>query len=118
MSRKRQGPAQRAGGWAVYALMRLFRAGTGWLAVHRLSAMLAPLGGWLALAVPGIRRRAASNIALVWPEMRAADRRRLVREAGASAEYLDKMAVGLENWVKAADDGHLAWGVQHFRKPA
>ena len=41
-----------------------------------------------------------------------------LREAGASAEYLDKMAVGLENWVKAADDGHLAWGVQHFRKPA
>ena len=33
-------------------------------------------------------------------------------------EYLDKMAVGLENWVKAADAGHLAWGIQTFRKPA
>ena len=41
-----------------------------------------------------------------------------LREAGSSAEYLDKMAVGLENWVKAADAGHLAWGIQHFRKPA
>lgn len=41
-----------------------------------------------------------------------------LREAGASAEYLDKMAVGLENWVKAADAGHLAWGIQLFRKPA
>ncbi|WP_101067284.1 glycine/sarcosine N-methyltransferase [Roseovarius salinarum] len=41
-----------------------------------------------------------------------------LREAGASAAYLDKMAVGLENWVKAADAGHLAWGVQHFRKPS
>ncbi|SIS88953.1 glycine/sarcosine N-methyltransferase [Paracoccus saliphilus] len=40
-----------------------------------------------------------------------------LRENGASAEYLDKMAVGLENWVKAADDGHLAWGIQLFRKP-
>jgi sarcosine/dimethylglycine N-methyltransferase len=40
-----------------------------------------------------------------------------LREAGSSAEYLDKMAVGLENWVKAADAGHLAWGIQHFRKP-
>ncbi|WP_159593000.1 methyltransferase domain-containing protein [Chelativorans xinjiangense] len=41
-----------------------------------------------------------------------------LREAGASAAYLDKMAVGLENWVKAADDGHLSWGIQLFRKPA
>ena len=32
-------------------------------------------------------------------------------------EYLDKMAIGLENWVKAADNGHLAWGIQLFRKP-
>jgi len=41
-----------------------------------------------------------------------------LRENGASAKYLDKMAVGLENWVKAADQGHLAWGIQLFRKPA
>ncbi len=40
-----------------------------------------------------------------------------LRESGASAEYLDKMIVGLENWVKAADAGHLAWGIQLFRKP-
>jgi sarcosine/dimethylglycine N-methyltransferase len=41
-----------------------------------------------------------------------------LRDSGASAEYLDKMAVGLENWVKAADQGNLAWGIQVFRKPA
>jgi sarcosine/dimethylglycine N-methyltransferase len=41
-----------------------------------------------------------------------------LRETGSSAEYLDKMALGLENWVKAADAGHLAWGIQTFRKPA
>jgi len=41
-----------------------------------------------------------------------------LRESGASADYLDKMVVGLENWVKAADAGHLAWGIQVFRKPA
>jgi sarcosine/dimethylglycine N-methyltransferase len=40
-----------------------------------------------------------------------------LRESGASAAYLDKMVVGLENWVKAADAGHLAWGIQLFRKP-
>jgi glycine/sarcosine/dimethylglycine N-methyltransferase len=36
----------------------------------------------------------------------------------ASKEYLDRMITGLENWVKAADAGHLAWGIQRFRKPA
>ena len=41
-----------------------------------------------------------------------------LRDSGASAEYLDKMIVGLENWVKAADAGHLAWGIQLLRKPA
>ena len=41
-----------------------------------------------------------------------------LRENGASADYLDKMAVGLENWVKAADAGFLAWGIQQFRKSA
>jgi SAM-dependent methyltransferase len=41
-----------------------------------------------------------------------------LRASGASADYLDKMVVGLENWVKAADAGHLAWGIQLFRKPA
>ena len=40
-----------------------------------------------------------------------------LRADGASAAYLDRMAIGLENWVKAADAGHLAWGIQLFRKP-
>ncbi len=37
---------------------------------------------------------------------------------GASADYLDRMVVGLENWVKAADAGHLFWGIHVLRKPA
>lgn len=41
----------------------------------------------------------------------------MLRENGASSEYLDKMIIGLENWVKAADAGHLAWGIQLLRKP-
>ncbi|WP_099025687.1 glycine/sarcosine N-methyltransferase [Mycolicibacterium palauense] len=36
----------------------------------------------------------------------------------SSADYLDKMVVGLRNWVQAADNGYLAWGIQRFRKPA
>lgn len=38
--------------------------------------------------------------------------------ASASKEYLDRMIKGLESWVEAADAGHLAWGIQRFRKPA
>jgi sarcosine/dimethylglycine N-methyltransferase len=41
-----------------------------------------------------------------------------LRDAGASVEYLDKMETGLANWVKAADAGNLAWGIQVFEKPA
>ena len=29
--------------------------------------------------------------------------------------YIDKMLVGLRNWVKGADNGHLAWGIMHFQ---
>lgn len=36
----------------------------------------------------------------------------------ASPEYLDNMLVGLKNWVDAADNGDLVWGIQHFRKPS
>ncbi len=45
-----------------------------------------------------------------------ANRDKLVK-SGASEQYIDKMATGLENWVKAADAGHLRWGIQLFRKP-
>jgi len=38
-------------------------------------------------------------------------------EQKSSAEYLARMLVGLRNWVDAADRGHLAWGIQRFRKP-
>jgi SAM-dependent methyltransferase len=33
-----------------------------------------------------------------------------------SLDYLERMLVGLKNWVDAADKGYLAWGILHFRK--
>ena len=33
-----------------------------------------------------------------------------------SIGYMDRMLAGLDHWVKAADAGHLAWGILHFRK--
>jgi sarcosine/dimethylglycine N-methyltransferase len=44
--------------------------------------------------------------------------RRVELEQKSSAAYLDKMLLGLKDWVTAADDGYLAWGIQRFRKPA
>ncbi len=35
----------------------------------------------------------------------------------ASRDYLDRMLVGLRNWVEAADAGQMAWGIMLFRKP-
>jgi sarcosine/dimethylglycine N-methyltransferase len=32
--------------------------------------------------------------------------------------YMDRMLVGLDNWVKAGNAGHLAWGILVFGKPA
>lgn len=34
-----------------------------------------------------------------------------------STQYMDRMLVGLQNWVSAADQGYLAWGILHFQKP-
>lgn len=34
-----------------------------------------------------------------------------------STQYMDRMLVGLQNWVSAADHGYLAWGILHFQKP-
>ncbi|MEX2328026.1 MAG: methyltransferase domain-containing protein [Pseudomonadales bacterium] len=33
-----------------------------------------------------------------------------------SMDYLSRMLVGLKNWVDAADNGYLSWGILHFRK--
>jgi len=36
--------------------------------------------------------------------------------AVSSKAFLDRMLQGLDNWVKAADSGYMAWGILHFRK--
>lgn len=33
-----------------------------------------------------------------------------------SQQYMDKMLLGLANWVSAADTGYLAWGILQFQK--
>jgi len=35
----------------------------------------------------------------------------------SSRDYCDRMLTGLQNWVAAADNGYLAWGILLFEKP-
>jgi sarcosine/dimethylglycine N-methyltransferase len=34
-----------------------------------------------------------------------------------SDDYMDRMILGLKHWIDAGDNGYLAWGIMHFRKP-
>jgi len=40
-----------------------------------------------------------------------------VRNAGVSQAYIDRMKQGLQHWVDGGNNGYLAWGIFHFRKP-
>lgn len=89
----------RAVEWMLYALAWTFRWVTWPIGTWSLSGALAPLGGRLAMAVPGFRRRAMGNLALVWPDRPLSEHRRIARGAAAHftrlmIEYarLDKFA--------------------------
>jgi sarcosine/dimethylglycine N-methyltransferase len=72
--------------------------------------------GFEVLEQPDMTHQLRTHYSRVREEM-LANRDKLLK-AGASEAYLDKMAVGLDNWVKAADAGHLYWGITLMRKPA
>ncbi|MEL6998887.1 MAG: lysophospholipid acyltransferase family protein [Pseudomonadota bacterium] len=80
--------AVRAGEWLMYAAAYCTRFATSWVSVWWLSQALGTLGCRLALLLPGVRRRAEDNISLVYPEMAAPDRRRLVVESARSFIHL------------------------------
>ena len=93
----------RAREWLVYAAAHAFRLLTWPVGTWTLAAALAPAGGLVALAVPGFRRRAEENLALVWPHLDARARRAIVAEAGRQflrlmVEYgqLDRMTREVE----------------------
>lgn len=106
------------GSWLNFVLAWAFRTLTRPVPVWALGRIAAPIGGALALVVPGFHRRAANNIALVWPERSEKERRQLVHDTGGEfarlmMEYahLDRFLPGLalevtgEEHLKAA---HMA----------
>ncbi len=38
--------------------------------------------------------------------------------ANISNEYIDRMIAGLDHWIEAGNNGYLAWGILHFKKPS
>lgn len=100
----------RAREWILFALAYGFRFVTRPIGVWTLGAAAAPIGALVARLVPGFRRRASANLALVWSDRPAAERRRLIGAAGASfarlcVEYahLDRFARGLKLDIRGAE---------------
>ncbi|MGF1447465.1 MAG: lysophospholipid acyltransferase family protein [Pikeienuella sp.] len=93
----------RAREWMSYALAYGFRVVTWPIGVWTLSGLLAPLGGWAALAVPGFRRRALRNLALVRPDLDPHARRAVTAEAGRQFLRLMIEYAHLDRWARGVD---------------
>lgn len=89
----------RAVEWVLFALAWSFRMVTWPVPTRHLTGFMAPLGGVLAVLIPGARARADANLAHVWPDLDTGERRRIIRDIGCHfmrlmIEYarLDKVA--------------------------
>jgi Kdo2-lipid IVA lauroyltransferase/acyltransferase len=103
----------RTGEWLLFSLVIGFRWLTWPVPTWTLAGLCAPIGSFLAAGIPSFRRRAEANLALVWPDRTAAERRRIIRAAGAhcfriGVEYvrLDRIARKLTIHIEGGD--HLA----------
>ena len=90
----------KAGEWLVYALFRCFRWAIRPVPVWTLAGLVAPLGGAAVLAVPSFRRRAEATLALVWPDLPRARRRRIVGAAGAHFTRLGIEYAAFERFLR------------------
>lgn len=50
--------------------------------------------------------------------LRETERRQSELAGVVSPEYIERMKKGLGHWVDGGNNGYLAWGIFHFRKPA
>ena len=102
----------RAGEWVLYALARGFRILTWPVGPWTLTGALSPLARLIALAVPGFRRRAEANLALVWPGRPEEERRAILAEAGRSflrlmVEYAQIEKLRRDAEIRTEGIGHL-----------
>jgi ubiquinone/menaquinone biosynthesis C-methylase UbiE len=69
--------------------------------------------GLAEVAITSMPHQLRNHYAAVLAQLKA--RYREISEL-ASRDYVDRMLVGLQHWVEAADRGYLDWGILHFRK--
>jgi sarcosine/dimethylglycine N-methyltransferase len=69
--------------------------------------------GWKEVAVRDMTDQLVRHYTRVREELRA---RRSELVGKVSAEYMDRMILGLTHWIAAGERGHLAWGILHFQK--
>ena len=102
----------RAGQYLVYLLSLGAQRTLSMLPIWPAAGALAWLGGWITLAIPGVRRRAERNLALVWPHLDRRERRHLIRRAGAhfvrlAVEYSQLARIGAEIEMTVDGAEHL-----------
>lgn len=69
--------------------------------------------GWAETGIRDLTPQLVNHYTRVRQELAA---RRSQLADRISEEYVDQMLQGLGNWVDAGVNGHIAWGILHFRK--
>ena len=70
--------------------------------------------GWEEQSVSNLTPQLISHYTRVREEL---SKRRTALTGKVSDEYMTRMIEGLGHWIKAGNNGYLAWGILHFRKP-
>ncbi|HIA08986.1 MAG TPA: methyltransferase domain-containing protein [Chromatiaceae bacterium] len=70
--------------------------------------------GWQEIGVADLTHQLVKHYTRVRQEL---TKRREGLVGIVSDEYMARMIQGLGHWIDAGDNGYLAWGVLHFRKP-
>lgn len=71
--------------------------------------------GWEEVGIENLTHQLVNHYTRVRQELAS---RHEELAARVSEAYIDRMIQGLTHWIDAGDNGYLAWGILHFRKPA
>lgn len=71
--------------------------------------------GWEEVGITDLTPQLVTHYVRVRQELA---QRREDLSGKVSDAYIDRMIAGLGHWIDAGDNGYLAWGILHFRKPA
>lgn len=99
--------------WLIFALAYIVRLCTRPLSARAVGALADRIGRLGVRLIPAFRRRAVSNLALVRPDMPAAERDRLVSDSAAAFARLAMEYVNLDRFARHTD--LRAEGLDHLR---